>query len=235
MKKMSDNSNLDFWHSVEETNPDHTKRVEYGGRSYVAVDAYYRLKRATGLWGPYGDKWGLKKLKYTPVENLMLFTAEFYCPLSTFEISNTIKSTDPDFAKKIETDTLTKALSKLGFCSDVYQGMFDDDRYVNEVKYRRTQEEKKAILLYKMDKYKDSIETIKTALAEDNMSTAAEAHVEIGLDDVNNEEVKALWIAPTTCMQKFGIEGPFTTQERSTMKSDDFAKHIRDFKQSENS
>ena len=41
---------------------------------------------------------------------------------------------DDNFAKKIETDTLTKAISKLGFNADIFLGKFDDVRYLNEVK-----------------------------------------------------------------------------------------------------
>ena len=37
---------------------------------------------------------------------------------------------DADFAKKIETDALTKALSKLGFNADVFMGLYDDHKYV---------------------------------------------------------------------------------------------------------
>jgi len=35
-----------------------------------------------------------------------------------------------DFAKKVETDMLTKGLSKLGFAADVFMGLFDDNKYV---------------------------------------------------------------------------------------------------------
>ena len=41
---------------------------------------------------------------------------------------------DDNFAKKIETDALTKAISKLGFNADIFMGKFDDVRYVEEMK-----------------------------------------------------------------------------------------------------
>ena len=41
---------------------------------------------------------------------------------------------DDNFAKKIETDALTKAISKLGFNADIFMGKFDDVRYVSEMK-----------------------------------------------------------------------------------------------------
>jgi hypothetical protein len=40
---------------------------------------------------------------------------------------------DDNFAKKIETDALTKAISKLGFNADIFLGKFDDVRYVAEM------------------------------------------------------------------------------------------------------
>ena len=36
--------------------------------------------------------------------------------------------------KKMETDVTTKALSKLGFNADVFMGLYDDNRYVNQMK-----------------------------------------------------------------------------------------------------
>ncbi len=40
---------------------------------------------------------------------------------------------DADFAKKAETNTMSKALSKLGFSADVFMGQFDDPEYVSMV------------------------------------------------------------------------------------------------------
>ena len=40
---------------------------------------------------------------------------------------------DDNFAKKLETDTLTKAISKLGFNADIFMGKFDDVKYLAEV------------------------------------------------------------------------------------------------------
>ena len=37
---------------------------------------------------------------------------------------------DDEYMKKLQTDALTKGLSFLGFNSDVFEGLFDDSRYV---------------------------------------------------------------------------------------------------------
>ena len=68
----------------------------------------------------------------------MVFNWVFYFPGGEFPITSSISAykdgamtkPDADFAKKVETDALTKALSKLGFNADVFMGMFDDHKYV---------------------------------------------------------------------------------------------------------
>jgi hypothetical protein len=47
---------------------------------------------------------------------------------------------DADFAKKVETDALTKGLSKLGFNADVFMGLYDDHKYVQEMQVEFSKE-----------------------------------------------------------------------------------------------
>jgi hypothetical protein len=73
---------------------------------------------------------------------LVGFKAVFFYPNGRFEITISIKiftdnkhsKIDDNYAKKLETDALTKALSKLGFNADIFLGKFDDVRYVDEMK-----------------------------------------------------------------------------------------------------
>ena len=84
------------------------------------------------------------ELDYSLVEkyDMVVFKGTFFFPEGQFEIVNSCKlfmdrnkkMLDDNFAKKIETDTLTKAISKLGFNADIFLGKFDDVRYLNEVK-----------------------------------------------------------------------------------------------------
>lgn len=223
--------NLELWNSVCTTDPDYVKEVSYGSRKFSTVDAYWRLREATALWGPYGAKWGLKNMEHKFIgedQKTCILHAVFFYPGGQFETTNSIV-VGQDFMKKLETDTLTKAMSKIGFSADVFMGQFDDERYVTEQRKARRLEEKKAILIYTMKKYRESIDAIKDALAEDDLSSAAEIYVELGMNDVENEDAKVLWVAPTICRKNFDMEGPFTTNERNTMKSDEFMKHVRDF------
>lgn len=138
-------NNLELWEKVEKTNPKYTKPAKIGGMSITAIAPQYQIKLATEQFGPYGKGFGFKKIEldYSLVESLKLivFKGTFFFPGGEFEIINSNKlfmdraqkMIDADFAKKIETDALTKALSKLGFNADVFMGRFDDHRYVQEM------------------------------------------------------------------------------------------------------
>lgn len=137
--------NLDFWNDVEETDPKYTKHVGYGAHKFTAIDAYYQIKNATAIWGQYGKHWGLFNMEYQLIGEtpLMQLFAEFVYPFTengeikqvSFPISTAIKiadnkgTYDADFAKKIETSLITKALSRLGFNADIFLGKFDDNVY----------------------------------------------------------------------------------------------------------
>jgi hypothetical protein len=148
-----ESNNLTLWNSVEETDPNHTKQVTFGNK-FTSINATYQIKNATEKFGTYGDKWGIKSIDYEfidVVDNqvMVLAKAIFKYPLNgvdvTFPISSTIfmqeyskkwkcVQADDEWAKKIETDITTKALSKLGFNADVFMGMYDDNKYINNLK-----------------------------------------------------------------------------------------------------
>lgn len=79
--------------------------------------------------------------KIQSILGLVGFKAIFFFPGGEFPITNSIKiftdnkhsKIDDEWAKKAETDALTKALSKLGFNADIFMGRFDDLRYVEQV------------------------------------------------------------------------------------------------------
>lgn len=139
--------NLEFWESVEKTNPNHTKAVTGGGRKLTAINAQQQMRNATEKWGMYGKTWGLKDIKVDYVNGLVnnqilaVAQAVFEYPDGSFEIGSSIlvqtwyatkkyNAVDDDFLKKLETDMTTKALSKVGFNADVFLGYYDDNKYV---------------------------------------------------------------------------------------------------------
>ena len=141
---MSDNLNL--WHKVEKTNPKYTKQANVGGNKITSIAPQYQIMNVTEQFGSYGKTWGFKniELDYTlvPEFNLIVFKAIFFYPDGEFPTINSIKmfmdnaklKIDDNFAKKLETDTLTKAISKLGFNADIFMGKFEDTRYLAEIK-----------------------------------------------------------------------------------------------------
>jgi hypothetical protein len=140
------NQNLDLWNRVEKTNPKYTKKAKISGHEITAIAPQYQIMQVTEEFGVYGQKWGFKNiaLDYSLAEkfNIVVFKGTFFFPQGEFEIINSCKMymdrnctmVDDNFAKKIETDALTKAISKLGFNADIFMGKFDDVRYVEEMK-----------------------------------------------------------------------------------------------------
>jgi hypothetical protein len=146
-----ENKNMELWESVEKTNPKHTKTISNGGRTLTAINAQQQIKNATSIWGKYGHKWGLESIKLDYINELSdgqilaVSQAIFRYPDGAFEIGSSIfvqqfyknkeyLNVDDDFLKKLETDMLTKALSKLGFNADVFLGYYDDNKYLASLK-----------------------------------------------------------------------------------------------------
>ena len=131
--------NLAIWERVCETDPEHTRHVDQRG-GFTAIDAQYQRKNATREFGPYGLGWGVKSCRYgylcdgagNPIE--AWFEGIFWYPMDgEFEISSDAKfRPGNDTRKKLLTDATTKALSFLGFNSDVFEGKFDGNKYTSE-------------------------------------------------------------------------------------------------------
>lgn len=158
--------NMKLWNKVCVTDPDVTKKVTYG-RQFTAICAHSQIKTATELWGPMGGNWGVINETFAKVEGttIMIYTAILFHPVEGKEapaqvrihsdiecISSGGKSSgkyNEDFTKKVATDALTKGLSKLGFNADVFEGKFDDQKYVDDLKDKKEAEknpEREAIL-----------------------------------------------------------------------------------------
>ena len=133
---------LNLWSKVEKSDTNFLRKADNGKdnkkKNFYAIDDYYQIKTATSLWGPYGGTWGLKstELEFRDFDKttMAIYKAVFYSPAGEFEIRNSIKVSDDEFLKKLETDTLTKALSRLGFNADVFLGYYDNNRYTEKGK-----------------------------------------------------------------------------------------------------
>lgn len=145
-----DKDNLKLWHDVSKTDPAYTRHVQQRG-GYTAISPQYQALKATEQFGSYGKGWGLAQSEFDfghlDSTGMVLHRAVFFYTLNDerieFVIHNAIqpvitysngnKQIDEDWAKKVETNTISKALSKLGFSADVFMGMFDDNAYVQYV------------------------------------------------------------------------------------------------------
>lgn len=166
---MSDN--LKLWNSVCETDPKHTKNFKgKGGFQGTAVDAQYQRKEATTVFGPYGLKWGIKDEVYEvlyfdpsdPHTARLIYKAILYYEWENIEgsfpvaseidmwmYSKSYKSWSGvnDIHKKVRTDAMTKGLSELGFNADIFEGKYDDSKYVQEMRKKHEDEGKPDVVI----------------------------------------------------------------------------------------
>lgn len=162
--------NLALWESVQATDPDYTKSFSRsGGFRGTAINHTYQQKRATQAFGPKGLGWGSKILdeKYqegAPIlhkdqvigrEIVHVVRIELWYVLdgnrgsveafgqTTFVGQNKHGVyTDEEAPKKSLTDAESKALASLGFSADVHMGLFDDSKYINDLKAAVAEAEK---------------------------------------------------------------------------------------------
>lgn len=143
------NKNLKLWDSVEKTDLQFTKHVPQRG-GYTAISPQYQLKCATEQFGAYGAGFGLSvsdfDMSIFEATGIVIHKAMFFYVMDgqryEFPLSNAIEAAkatkngryvDTDFAKKVETNTVSKALSKLGFNADVFMGLHEDQSYIAEL------------------------------------------------------------------------------------------------------
>lgn len=130
---MDNKNNLELWDKVSITSTDEwvTKKVSYWTKKFTAIDAYHQIKDATEQWGTYGKDWGFEEVKYEFHDWMVFFQASFYYPKWNFPIISDNKI-ENDCMKKVYTDSLTKALSYLGWNADIFMGQFDGNKYTEK-------------------------------------------------------------------------------------------------------
>jgi len=130
---------LELWEKWGNTPKDIIQEQELeDGTKIKSVSSIHRIKKATEILGIYGKNWGLKNIvhsKNTIFNNLIIAEVEatFYVHNGEydieFQISNStdivsvkdkIFSINKMYRKSIETDTINKALSRLGLFADIY-------------------------------------------------------------------------------------------------------------------
>lgn len=152
--EMAPGNNLSIWDQVDYTPPSFTKDSDYG-RNYTSIDPQFQTLMATKMFGPCGMGWGLRNCTLSfedfPVirkgqvvseSKTAILQCEFWYKMNgelhTMEVMvDMVAKAGDDTLKKLQTMARSKALSWLGFSSDVYLGLFDDDAYVRDAKTRQ--------------------------------------------------------------------------------------------------
>lgn len=134
--------NLRIWNAVSKTRPEHTKHVSQRG-GFTSINASSQVMEATRQFGPIGIGWGYDTGFPIFHDNLVFVGVTLWhgarenCfgPIwGSEEWKDSKGRLDSDAAKKAETDALTKGLSRLGFNADVFLGLWDDQKYVEQRK-----------------------------------------------------------------------------------------------------
>lgn len=141
---------MQIWDALSKTDPAHTKSFNRaGGFKGTAIKPMWVIKRLTEEFGACGLGWGVNQPTFQVVqagEETMV-----YCTVSCWHgtLENvlwgvggdkvtTSRSSGPfnddEAFKKAFTDAIMNAFKFIGVAADVHMGLFDDSKYVQEVK-----------------------------------------------------------------------------------------------------
>lgn len=150
-------SNTAIWDKFEKTDPNFTKGFKKaGGHGGTAINPVYVYKKLTEQFGPCGSGWGYDLIsseyfdghtlkgssdkQIVHVVQINLWYKGSVKPIMGVGTTTLVGSnkngsfTDDEYFKKSITDALTNAAKMLGCSADVFMGLYDDNKYVNEVK-----------------------------------------------------------------------------------------------------
>lgn len=139
-----------LWDEVKVTNPSAVKKIT--GKSYQgnSPKPYWLIERATDTFGPIGIGWGVI-VKSERFERMGANDVLHVATVAVWYIKDGVRSdtfeqmggtkaaymssagkliVDEDAGKKSVTDAMVKCLSMIGFCADIFSGMWDDSKYV---------------------------------------------------------------------------------------------------------
>jgi len=146
---MSDNLNL--WNRLGKTDPAHTKQFNRaGGFKGTALKPQWAIKQLTDQFGPCGVGWGVLEQPSFQVVQADKETL-VYCTVSAWhgDKANVLWGVggdkvvtarqsgsfcDDEAFKKAFTDAVMNAFKFIGVGADIHMGLFDDSKYLSEVK-----------------------------------------------------------------------------------------------------
>lgn len=157
--------NLRIWDTLGKTDPSMTKGFSRaGGFKGTAVKPIWCSKRMTEMFGPCGTGWGMTKPEFQTIsvgDDILV-----YCTVGLWHAENkdgtgalrseiiygvggdkvsTKRSdgklfNDDEAFKKAFTDGVGNAMKQLGVAADIHMGLFDDAKYVSEMKQEFAEE-----------------------------------------------------------------------------------------------
>lgn len=162
MKDNTESANMALWEQVRTPDLKYTKEAKVDGQQITAISGQYMIKLATEQFGPVGIGWGWNVLeerfdkgpevfndKGAVIGQIIAHTVriklwfklngergeieQYGCTKFSYKATGGMY-TDSEAPKKSLTDAIKKALAMLGFCSDIYMGLFDDGEYMAELK-----------------------------------------------------------------------------------------------------
>lgn len=143
-------TNKKLWDSVKVTDPSAVKAIT--GKPYKgnSPKPYWLIERMTDTFGPVGKGWGVvvkserfERMSDTDVLHVAVVSVWYVqdgVRSETFDQMGGTKAAymsgkgvlivDEDAGKKSVTDGMVKCMSMIGFCADIFSGMWDDSKYV---------------------------------------------------------------------------------------------------------
>jgi len=151
--------NFEIWDKVRTPDPKYTKEFNRGGGfKGTATNTQYIIQQATDVFGPNGIGWGLEITQEQYVDGCWIDdrnretihtirgyvwymldgakyqTSEQYGQTTFVGKNKYGPYTDEEAPKKSITDMMLKCLSLLGFSADIFMGLWDDNKYVSDVR-----------------------------------------------------------------------------------------------------
>jgi hypothetical protein len=145
--------NLRFWNELGKTDPSQTKQfTRSGGFRGTAIKPIWCDKRMTEVFGPVGSGWGTTEPRFESQhvgEEALVFCtvglwykegdrkSEVFYGVGgdkfLIRTNGGIRTSDEAY-KSAYTDALGNAMKLLGVAADIHMGLFDDHKYVRDLK-----------------------------------------------------------------------------------------------------
>jgi hypothetical protein len=231
--------NLTLWNKLGKTDPAHTKAFTRGGGFRgTAIKPIYTMHKMTEEFGPVGQGWGFTEphFQVVPGENKEVLV---YCWLALWVVIGG-KRTDPipgvggdkvvsyiradtqrnrperwesddEAFKKAFTDAIGNAMKHLGMSADVHMGLFDDSKYVSEVR-------------------REIAERAPAAEADNSEALAYLALARTAIANAETvEELEHWWQAERDSRKKHGVIGGVDRNDGEVKGTPEFLELVRLF------